>query len=111
MALSEKEKESRAFALVVYHALRKELASLGEDELDDHQAREMILNAVNLLPGYEARPLSQKEAEQSGRMFAPHLILIEKSDDKGDPVQLNIQDAVDSLRIIWRDFRRLTTIT
>ncbi len=92
------QKEARAFAIIVYHALRSDLARLEEDdELDETRARAMILRAMNLFPGYEAR----KNPEHS------HLILIEKTDEAGNTVSLNIQDAVDSLLIVWRDFQKL----
>ena len=91
------DKESRAFAIVVYHALRSDLARLDEDdELDERRARSMILRAVNLLPGYEAAPDDERD----------HLLFIHKENQS--PVQLNIQDAIDSLLIVWRDFRKLT---
>lgn len=93
-------KEARAFAIIVYHALRSDLARLEEeDELDEPRARAMILRAVNLFPGYEARPDPRHG----------HLILIEKSGEGQDTVSLNIQDAVDSLLIVWRDFRKLAS--
>jgi hypothetical protein len=91
-------KEARAFAIIVYHALRSELARLEEDdELDEIRARAIILRAVNLFPGYEARKDPQYR----------HLILIDKSEEDQNTVSLNIQDAVDSLLIVWRDFQKL----
>ncbi|MCR9141307.1 MAG: hypothetical protein NXI24_03585 [bacterium] len=91
-------KEARAFAIIVYHALRSDLARLDEDDaLDETRARAMILRAVNLFPGYEAR----KDPEFG------HLILIDKTDEGQNTVSLNIQDAVDSLLIVWRDFQKL----
>lgn len=93
-------KEARAFAIIVYHALRSDLARLDEyDELDEIRARAMILRAVNLFPGYEA----QKDLRYG------HLILIEKTGEDQNTVSLNIQDAVDSLLIVWRDFRKLAS--
>jgi hypothetical protein len=94
----DRQKEARAFAIIVYHALRRELADIeSDDELDEKRARNMILRAVNLLPGYESRPNQEHS----------HLILIEKLDEGQDTVSLNVQDAVDSLLIVWRDFQKL----
>ncbi len=98
----EARKQARAFAIIVYHALRSDLANLDEgddaDRLDEERARRMILRAVNLFPGYQA----EADAEHG------HSILIEKTGPEPETVVLNIQDAVDSLQIVWRDFRRLS---
>lgn len=99
----EARKQARAFAIIVYHALRSDLANLDEGDdadrlLNPERARRMILRAVNLFPGYEA----EADAEHG------HSILIEKTGPESETVVLNIQDAVDSLQIVWRDFRRLS---
>ena len=96
MPLTEAQKQSQALALVLYHSLRRGLAALDEEELDEKRARTMLLVALELLPGMQPRSTDRE-----------HLILIEKSANADEKVRINIQDAVDSLQVVWRDFRAL----
>jgi hypothetical protein len=92
---ADARREEQAQALVLYHALRRELSRLDE-ELSPREARAMLLRALNLLPGLRA---------VAGER--PHQIEVEQENDPRQRARVNVQDAVDSLRAIWRDYQLL----
>ncbi|MCB1325892.1 MAG: hypothetical protein H7A21_02445 [Spirochaetales bacterium] len=87
----------RAQALVLFHSLRQDLEIVEADlgEFDEARARDIILRAINLLPDYEA------DVDERSH------IVIERTARRGNPIRLNLQDAIDSLRVVWRDYREL----
>ena len=90
--------DPRALALILFHALRKELEGIDEEQLDDRRLSAMIIRAVNLLPELEAIPTDR-----------PADIIVETitGDNRVSRVRMNIRDAMDSLRVVWRDYLRL----
>jgi hypothetical protein len=89
--------DQRALSLVLYKKLTKDLTAFEED-MTQKAARKLITDAINLLPGYSA--------ENTDRL---NVILIRKTDDQSDGVSVNIQDAIDSLMIIWEDYLHLSS--
>ncbi len=92
---ADARREEQARALVLYHALRRELSRLDED-LSPREARAMLLRALNLLPGLRA---------VAGER--PHQIEVEQEQDPRVRAHVNVQDAVDSLRAVWSDYQLL----
>lgn len=95
--MSDDPRQARAQALVVYHALRKELAELDETP-PPARARAILLRALNHIPNLRAYAAADRESH----------IIVEKSDAPSERVRLNVQDAVDSLQVVFQDFLELS---
>jgi len=85
--------DPRALSLVLYHSLRRELSS-PDLELSERMAADMIARSLSLLPNIHLK--------QGSRY---HLLTLTSAE--GDEITLNIQDAIDSLRLIWNEYRTL----
>lgn len=86
-------REQRALAITLFHALRHELTGI-DDELGPEAARALLSRALNYLPGVEV------EATERVNILKLHR-------EGAAPVDLNVQDAIDSLRLVWREYMRL----
>jgi len=95
--VSDDRRQTQAEALVVYHALRKQLAEL-EETPPPARARAMLLRALNHIPNLRAYPATDRDSH----------IIVEKSDRPSERVRLNVQDAIDSLQVVFRDFLELS---
>ncbi|MBX7059593.1 MAG: hypothetical protein K1X75_16130 [Leptospirales bacterium] len=86
-------RQDRALALTLFHALRHELSTI-DDELSPETARSLLLRAINFLPGIQVVEGPRK-----------NLLLLQP--ENGPAVALNVQDALDSLRLVWREYMRM----
>ena len=96
--------DPRALAFIVFQKIKRELAGQDQDEeLSPRRAREIILDALQLLPEISVRP-----GPRDGLVL---IRLLDDSDETGEQTEgqkeflFNLQDFVDSLRTVWRDFR------
>lgn len=92
--------EQRGLALILFHALRSAIEKLEPDaNPNDRELRSMVLDALNLLPQLDAQSTAQSSWITLRRLSAT---------SRSEPLRLNIQDTIDSLRIVWRDYCRFT---
>ncbi len=91
--------DPRALALIVFQKIQQELSYQDQEEdLSPRRAREIILDALKLLPEVSVSPGPREDLI---RIHVPGA-----SREPGDQVLLNLQDIVDSLRTVWRDYRQ-----
>jgi len=86
--------DPRSLSLALSHALARKIRLY--EELNPEMARTLLLEALNLLPDYTV--------EETDR---PHIVRI--STTTGPSFPFNIQDAVDSLIILHKDYQRLAS--
>ena len=79
--------------LILFQMLSRGLSSL-EEELTEIAARDLIVAAINLLPDYQARPANH-----------PAKILVKELAGAHREQEIEFQNAVDSLKIIWQDYQ------
>ena len=85
--------DPRALGLIVFQKFHSELPELGEEPGDRAMAR-LLLEAINLLPDFEARPGDK-----------PHILLLQRLNmPHAKEIPLNIQAHIDALKTIWRDY-------
>lgn len=89
--------ESRALAIILFNKIHKELTS-SEDELTERRAARIIQDALNLLPGYRSEPGSKTSILK---------IVREESGREEQTCEMNIQDAIDSLMVVWKEYLSL----
>ena len=87
--------DPRGLALVLFQKFHRELPTLDEMP-SDRTLREMILEAVNLLPDYAAR----KAPKQS------NLLITAQGAQGSAEALVNVQDTIDCLRTLWEEYRR-----
>ena len=98
------QSDPRGLALVVFQKFHRELPRLDENP-SDRTLRELIIDAINLLPEFDARKAERRS----------HIYLKRRSDStpnvpdsSSDPEErlVNIQATIDCLRTLWSDFRQ-----
>ncbi len=88
-----KESDTRALALVIFQHLRKQIPILQDSRTA--RARDIIAEAIQLLPDYRAKKTDRD-----------NILLIQRMTDPPDEfIAMNIQDAIDSLTVLWRDYQ------
>lgn len=94
--------DPRALAFIVYQKIQQELSGQDrDDELSSRRAREIILDALDLLPEISVRP-----GPRDGLVMIRY-----RPADQADPdaqageFLFNLQDFEDSLRTVWQDYR------
>lgn len=65
-------------------------------EMEEKEAARLIREAIDLLPDFKAEP-----GEKINQL------LLTRVSDRNPPVVFDIQDAIDSLMIVWKDFQNL----
>jgi hypothetical protein len=89
--------DPRALALIVFQKIQQELSFQDQEEdLSPRRAREIILDALKLLPEVSVSPGPREDLIRIHGM----------GDPQAAPMLLNLQDFVDSLRTVWRDYRQ-----
>jgi hypothetical protein len=83
--------DPRSLAFIVFQKLRQEATSAPDEELTESGAMRIFLDAINLMPDYEATTGARE-----------NVLLIQR---EGVEFQLNIQDAMDSLIVVWNDYQ------
>ena len=96
--------DPRALAFIVYQKIQQELSRQDrEEDLSPRRAREIILDALNLLPDVSVRSGPREDLVLVRRISNP--------DDPDSPAQgteevlFNLQEFIDSLGTVWHDFR------
>ena len=84
--------DSRALALILFQKFHKDLPDL-KDDPSERVLGEVIVDAINLLPDYVARPGNKK-----------NLIQVRQLGD-GSELTLNIQEFIDSLQTLWNEYK------
>lgn len=84
-------------ALILYLKIQEELSSI-EEEMNPKKAREIIVESLRLLPDYVVES-TEKE----------NWIRIRTIGVAGKEILLNLQDAIDSLSLVWNDYQRTIT--
>lgn len=88
--------DRRGLALILFHALRKAIEELDPDSTPgDSELRAIIIKALNLLP-----QLDVESTEDSSWILLRRL----SADSESEPVRFNVQDTIDSLRVLWQDY-------
>ncbi len=88
--------DPRMMSMIVFQRLYHKLRLLDEDNLTNETASSLICEAIDVLPGFHAR---------KGRR---NNIIIVRSDARpGHSGEMYVQNAIDSLRILWSDFQKL----
>lgn len=87
--------DPRVLTLVVFQKLHQELSEI-EGPLTYQRAASLIRRSINHLPGYRAEKGSNE-----------HILVVTNEYDPENVLEMNIRDAIDSLMIVWNDFREL----
>lgn len=83
-------------AFIIFHKLHQGLPRLGED-LSENRLRELILEAINLLPDYTAFPTETEN----------RIVVRNTRSKKPFDVVLDIQHSIDSLRTILLEYQNM----
>lgn len=97
--------DPRALSFIVYQKIQQELSGQDQEEdLSSRRAREIILDALNLLPEISVQPGPRDD------LVLIRYIAAGEAEDATDANQegflFNLQDSIDSLRTVWQDFRK-----
>ncbi len=87
--------DPRVLTLIIFQKLQKELIYIDESLRPD-RAASIIRRSINGIPGFRA--------EKTRDEF---ILIVTNEASKKNVMEMNIRDAVDSLIIVWNDYRTL----
>lgn len=90
------QEQIHKWALVIFHKLSQELKNM-DDDPDEKEARRAIREAIELIPD-----LHIKSTETPSIVYLKH-------PGKNKEIRFPLQDAIDSLLILWNEYRRNQT--
>ncbi len=92
--------DKRALSLILFKKLTHDLKEF-DDDMTEKTAARLIAEAVSLIPGFTVT-----RGEKAGIIYIKKEDSAGSDDPRGTPV--NIQDAIDSLIIVWEDYQKLS---